>query len=74
MVRNNENIDLMAWWQYLVKAGIKKLAQNRGKIMKKQRLGQLKILQVRQAFLAAKISLQHHLLTELTLFNMRISA
>ena len=30
-VRQNENIDLLVWWQYLVKTGIKKLALDRSK-------------------------------------------
>ena len=35
-VRQNENIDLLVWWQYLVKTGIKKLALDRSKELKRR--------------------------------------
>ena len=55
-VRQNENIDLLVWWQYLVKAGIKKLAIDRSKVLKRQRIGQLKMMQIKQGFLTRQVS------------------
>ena len=73
-VRQNENIDLLVWWQYLVKAGIKKLAIDRSKVLKRQRIGQLKMMQIKQAFLTRQVSSNAHAPTELSVINLRIAA
>ena len=38
-----DGADLLMWWEYLVKGGVRQLAQARGKELKNQRLGQLNI-------------------------------
>ena len=39
-----DGADLLTWWEYLIKGGVRQLAQTRGKELKNQRLGQLNIL------------------------------
>ena len=66
--------DLLVWWQYLVKGGIKHLAKIRGKELKKERLGKLNILKIRQAYLANKINVEYSpLLTQLMEIKLEIS-
>ena len=66
--------DLLVWWQYLVKGGIKHLAKIRGKELKKERLGKLNILKVRQAYLASRINVGYTpLLTQLMEIKQKIS-
>ena len=48
--------DLLTWWQYLVKRGIRHLAKERGRELLKQRRGQLNLLLLRQAYLTKKLS------------------
>ena len=63
--------DLLVWWQYLVKNGIKHLAKTRGKELKKERLGKSNILKVR---LASKINVGYTpLLTQLMEVKLEIS-
>ena len=66
--------DLLVWRQYLVKNGIKHLAKTRGKELKKEQLGKLNILKVRQAYLASKINEGYTpLLTQLIEVKLEIS-
>ena len=57
-----------------MKKGIKQIALVRGKELKKQRMGKLNLLKIRQAFLTDKVSnnLTNHL-TELNVTNLKIS-
>ena len=68
-----DGADLLTWWEYLVKGGIRQLAQTRGKELKNQRLGQLNILKIKQAYLTLKVSNDEMAyLTELTFTNLKI--
>ena len=49
-----QGADLSTWWESMVKGGVRKLAQTRGEEIKNQRLGQLNILKIRQAYLPLK--------------------
>jgi hypothetical protein len=44
-------LDLLVWWERLVKPGIRRLALERGRELSKERRGALCLLQVRQAYL-----------------------
>ena len=48
-------VDIMLWWDLLVKPGIKKLLINRGKEIKQERLGALNLLMLRQSYLVRKV-------------------
>ena len=69
-----EGVDLLMWWQLIVKKGIKEIAQVRGKELKKQRMGQLNLLNIRQAYLTEKVSCnQTNHLIELNVMNLKIT-
>ena len=51
----NQGVDILVWWEKLVKPGIRRLAMTRGKEMNKERRKYLNLLLVRQAYLTAKI-------------------
>ena len=57
-----------------VKTGIKKLAQDRGRFLKRLCIGQLKMMQITQAFLTNQVSTAAHALTKLSIINLRIAA
>ena len=66
--------DLLLWWEHLVKGGIKQLAKVRGREIKKQRLGQLNILRLRQVNLTSKLNGEDPgILTDLTVVNNPIT-
>ena len=70
----SEGVDLLMWWQLIVKKGIKQIAQVRGKELKKQRMGQLNLLNIRQAYLTEKVSCnQTNHLIELNVMNLKIT-
>ena len=46
-------VDILIWWEKLVKPGIRRLAKARGKEMNKERRGYLNLLLVRQAYLTS---------------------
>ena len=48
-------LDLLSWWELIVKPGIKNLLINRGKELNKLKTGQLNLLLLRQAYLVSKI-------------------
>ena len=48
-------VDVLLWWEKLVKPGIKKLAKIRGNQMNKERRNNLNLLLVRQSYLTRKI-------------------
>ena len=58
----------------MVKTGIRELAIERGKEIKKQRIGQLNVLKIRQAYLTSRVSTSMGDLTHLTdLIGVNIS-
>ena len=64
----------MLWWEYLVKDGIKQLALTRSKELKKQKMGRLNVLKLRQVNLTNKVNnMQIKHLAELKLVNLLIS-
>ena len=73
-VRQNENINLLASWQYLIRTGIKNLAVDRSKVLRRQRIWQLKMMQIKHAFLTRQVSTNVHALTELSIINLCIAA
>ena len=48
-------VDVLVWWEELVKPGIRRLAIERGRELAKERRGQLSLLLVRQVYLTKKI-------------------
>jgi hypothetical protein len=48
-------IDVMEWWEVIVKPGIKKLALERGKELNKERRGMLNLLLLQQSYHARKV-------------------
>ena len=48
-------VDIMSWWEHMVKPGIKKLLIDRSKEIKKERSGVLNLLMLRQAYLVRKL-------------------
>ena len=48
-------VDVMLWWEQMVKPGIKKLLIERGKEIKQERSGVLNLLMLRQSYLVNKI-------------------
>jgi exonuclease III len=50
-----QGVDVLIWWEKLVKPGIRKLAKERGYQMNKERRSHLNILLVRQAYLTRKL-------------------
>ena len=51
----NQGVDILIWWENLVKPGVKQLAMVRGKEMNRERRGYLNLLLVRQAYLTSKV-------------------
>ena len=51
----NRRVDVLTWWELLVKPGIRKLLIERGKEMCKERRGLLNLLLLRQSYLVKKI-------------------
>ena len=50
-------LDVLVWWENIVKPGIKKLAQKRSREMSKQMKGELNLFRLRQIYLNRKLSL-----------------
>ena len=68
-------VEVLIWWEKLVKPGIKKLAKTRGREMKKERRCQLNLLLVRQAYLTKKMQAGlTNRLTELKQVHLLIEA
>ena len=66
--------EVLLWWEYLVKTGIKKLILSRSKELKKQRMGRLNILKLCQVNVTIKVNnMQIDLLVALKLINLLIS-
>ena len=66
-------LDVLTWWEKLVKPGVRKLAQKRGRVMKKEKNEELNLLRLRQGFLNRKLMLgEMWRLTELKLINASI--
>jgi hypothetical protein len=45
-------LDILPWWELVVKPGIRKLAMQRGKEINRAKRGELNLLLLRQAYLA----------------------
>ena len=54
-VRKNLGLDILSWWEDLVKPNIKKLLIERGKEVGREKRGILNLLLIRQAYLVKKI-------------------
>ena len=51
----NLRMNVLQWWEILVKPGVKKLAILRSKEINKEKKGELNLLLLRQAYLARKL-------------------
>ena len=51
----DQGVDVMLWWEQMVKPGIKRLLIDRGKEIKQERSGILNLLLLRQTYLVRKI-------------------
>ena len=71
--QGSENIDLLQWWELLVKPGIKKLGIERSKEIKKGHREELNLLLLRQRYLKIKLQQgEHYHLKELTQVHLLI--
>jgi hypothetical protein len=48
-------LDVLTWWENLVKPGVKKLAQKRGRELKREKQEELNLLRLRQGYLNRKL-------------------
>ena len=51
------DLDVLTWWELVVKPGIKRLAIKRGKEINKEKRGELNFYLLRQSYLARKLQL-----------------
>ena len=66
-------MDVLVWWENIVKPGVKKLAQQRGREMTKLSREELNLFRLRQGYLNRKLLLgQFWQLTELKAIHLRI--
>ena len=66
-------VDVLVWWEELVKPGIRRLAIERGRELNKERRGHLNLLLVRQAHLTKKVQAGNtNKLPELREVNIRL--
>ena len=52
---NELGLNVLPWWEIVVKPGIKKLAIQRSKDINKEKKGELNLLLLRQSYLAKKL-------------------
>ena len=72
-IRKLTNINILTWWELVVKPGIKKLLIERGQEINRERTGELNILLIRQSYLVRKLQLgKTHLLSELKFVQAEI--
>ena len=70
----NRGLDILTWWEIIVKPGIKKLLIERGKEVNIERTGELNLLQIRQSCLVRKLQSGNlHRLAELKLVQKLIN-
>ena len=66
-------LDVLTWWELVVKPGVKKLLITRGKEINKQKSGELNLLLLRQSYLVYKVQAGlHHRLAELKAVQLEI--
>ena len=66
-------LDTIFWWETVVKPGIKKLLIERSQEMNKERIYELNLLLIRQAYLVRKLhNGDHHRIAELNLVSKLI--
>ena len=66
-------LDTLQWWEHLVKPGVKKLAQKRGREMSREKHEELNLLRLRQGYLNRKLmNGQNWRLTELKAVHVSI--
>ena len=49
-------LDVLVWWEYVVKPGVKKLAQSRSRELTKESREELNLLRLRQGYLNRKLT------------------
>ena len=70
----DSGVEMLTWWEILVKKGIKQLAMTRSREIKKQTIGRLNILKLRQVNLTHKVNTGLiQFLAELKMVNILIS-
>ena len=55
----SSGLDILTWWELVVKPGIRNIAITRDKEIKQERRGQLNMLYIRQAYLVKKLQLNN---------------
>ena len=68
IIKNN-GLNVLTWWELVVKPGLRHLALNRSKVMKKEQRGKLNLLLIRQAHLVKKLKTQPSTLSTLIDFQ-----
>ena len=69
----NYGLDILTWWELVVKPGVKKLLITRGKEINKEKSGELNLLLLRQSYLVMKVQAGHqHRLGELKSVQLEI--
>ena len=58
-VRQNTSLDILSWWELIVKPNIKKLLIERGRELNREKHGELNLLLIRQAYLVRKLQTGH---------------
>ena len=54
-VRKNTGLDVLYWWEEIVKPSIRKLIIERSRHLSKEKFGKLNLLQIRQSYLVRKL-------------------
>ena len=69
------DLDVLPWWEWMVKPGIKKLLVERGKEITKEKKGALNLLLLQQGYLIQKLQAgQHHRLGQLLAVQRQIQS
>ena len=54
-VIRSDSLDVLTWWELVVKPGLRQIGLSRGKELKKEQKGELNILLIRQAYLVKNL-------------------
>ena len=66
-------LDVLTWWEVVVKPRVKRLLIERGKELNKEKSGALNLLLLRQSYLVMKVQVgQHHRLGELKTVHLEL--
>lgn len=54
-VMKDQGLEVLTWWELVVKPGLREIALNRSKVMNRERRGELNMLLIQQAYLVKKL-------------------